>query len=142
MIIITDSMGYFFTPSLTWYQVVGGCQIILEQEHRIFIGNVGPVQEKPQQKGRNFPQSSHLANTKGFSIYGVGLVSGPNSIFRLGVTYLGLLISLSYLLRKGCGWSQTIGSVYKCPTQSNYLNCYRYLRMFLSIHKYILTQDS
>ena len=41
--------------------------------------------KSPKQKWLKFLQNAYLANTKGFSKYGVGLVSGLNNFFRVGV---------------------------------------------------------
>ena len=41
--------------------------------------------KRPQQKWLEFFKNAYLANTKGFSKYSVGLVSGLNIFFRTGV---------------------------------------------------------
>ena len=47
--------------------------------------------KSPQRKWLKFSQNAYLANTKGFSKYGVGLVSGLNNFVRAGVQYLNPL---------------------------------------------------
>ena len=51
----------------------------------ILNGNFGPVRKNlPTKIPENFT-GCYLANTKGFSKYGVGLVSGPKIFFGGGV---------------------------------------------------------
>ena len=48
-------------------------------------GNFGPVRNKLPRKMAENAQDAYLANTKGFSNHGVGLVSGPKFFFGGGV---------------------------------------------------------